>query len=181
MYYQHSSSAKNALVAWKGKKFAGTILNIEVKSETQGSEWSESPRAVTPPCFLQNLLPVANNSLKNSEQIESNLELSNEILNIHTVSNCFSNKTVGLERVCDDPFKKTQRGRKKKGESWVDPVQVVDKGVILAYEDLYKVEKLNKGKDGNCIVRCVACDRILKKKSIRSHAISELHRANRNK
>jgi len=178
--YQDMSSGKNALVAWKGKKFAGTILNIEVKSEMRGSEWSESPRAVTPPCFLQNILPVANNSLKNSEQIESNRELSNEILNIHKVSNCFPPKPVELEKFLNDPLKKTQRGRKKKGESWVDPIQTLDKGLIKAYEDFYKIEKVNKGKDGNCIVRCIACDRIIKKKSIRSHAITDLHRTNRN-
>lgn len=172
--YSNQFAGKKALIAWKGKKFAGTILNIEVRSETQGSERSESPRAVTPPCFLQHFLPVAN---KSSEQLESNTELSNEILNFHKVSECFSN-TLECEV---DPFKQTRRGRKKTGEVFRDPVKVVDEETIEAYGDFYKVEKFVKGNEGNCIVRCVVCGRIFKRKSIRSHAISDLHQVNRNR
>lgn len=190
-------SAKNALIAWKGKKFAGKILNIEVCGTEHSINFdlvrSETPRAVTPSSFLPSdtasaIEPIENNSCNIAEvdnqmafNNPENTSLVSEIVYLRKASKCTSLKRIGFRNeLCKaiDPFHHTKRGRKKKGEIVVNPVKSIDKNYITAYGSIYKVKKAFKLADGNSIIKCLACDRLIKKKSIRSHAISDVHQRN---
>ncbi|OMJ70322.1 hypothetical protein SteCoe_31723 [Stentor coeruleus] len=190
-------SAKNALKSWKGKKFEGKILNIEVCSTEHSEDFdlvqSETPRAVTPSSSLRSdttsaIEPIRNNN-SNATEVDSQLVFNNpentnlvsEIVYLHKASKSNLPKRIAFNNeFCEviDPFHHTKRGRKKKGEKAINPVKNIDKNYIEAYGSIYKVIKAYKIVDGNSIIKCLACDRIIKKKSIRSHAISNVHQKN---
>lgn len=188
------------MIAWKGNNFGGKILNIEVcdKKHIIDPEQipPESPRSISPlllpsvspeiPSPSELLLEHARSNLVDIQIQEdiNNAEISNvmsEILSFHKASNyklprqlgCFHEMSKAL-----NPFIRTKRGRKKKGETTENPITSIDQNTIQAYGTIYTVKKLLKHSDGNSIVKCQVCNRRIKKKSIRSHATSEVHQAN---
>ena len=114
----------------------------------------------------------------------NNTEISNvmsEFFSFHKASNYKLPKQVDHMNELNkalNPFLRTTRGRKKKGETFVSPINAIDQKTIQAYGSIYTVKKLLKHSDGNSIVKCQVCNRRIKKKSIRSHAISEVHQSN---
>ena len=72
------------------------------------------------------------------------------------------------------PIPRNKRGRKKRGEVAVSPVTLIDNDTITAYGSLFKIKRPSTN-DGNSIIKCEACKRKFKKKSVRSHVISKLH------
>ena len=188
------------MIAWKGQNFGGKILNIEVcdKKHIIDSEENlqESPPASSPEPSQSDcpentpvpelLLEHARSNLVEMQiqQDINNAEISNvmsEILFFHKASNYkiprqllhFHEKSKAL-----NPFLRTKRGRKKKGEIPENPITCIDQNTIQAYGSIYTVKKLLKHSDEDTIVKCKICNRRIKKKSIRSHAISEVHQVN---
>ena len=173
------------MIAWKGQNFGGKILNIEVcdKKHIIDSEENlqESPPASSPEPSQSDCpenTPVPELLLEHARsnlvemQIQqdinkaSNYKIPRQLLHFHEKSKALN------------PFLRTKRGRKKKGEIPENPITCIDQNTIQAYGSIYTVKKLLKHSDEDTIVKCKICNRRIKKKSIRSHAISEVHQVN---
>ena len=76
------------------------------------------------------------------------------------------------------PVTSTPISKKKKRIKKIStPSTQVIGDIFEAYGSAFKVKKIFKSKDENSIVRCELCERDFKKKSIRSHALSLLHKS----
>ena len=72
---------------------------------------------------------------------------------------------------------KSNRGRKKKDAVYIHPVQCIGENLLQAYGSVFIIKKINKKSDDDTIVRCDLCQRDFRKKSIRSHTVSIIHRS----
>lgn len=96
-------------------------------------------------------------------------------MNVSVQTSPFDEKTENfVDEISKKKFK-SNRGRKKKNEKYINPVQFIDENLIQGYGNVFKLIRKNKKNDENSIVRCELCQRSFRKKSIRSHTISNLH------
>ena len=74
-------------------------------------------------------------------------------------------------------IKTPQSNKKKKSKNGPSYIKYIGEDILEAFGSRFIIKKINKSKDENSVVRCELCEREFKKKSIRSHVLSLIHKS----